>query len=103
MRKLHDGSIEKLEELKDVQNQINDWYNQESEKVKIQSKMDDIIEFEKVRIYHHELHQKHLAKSSILKLEAPDSTFQGHKECASFPEKSVADILTGPPETNSLA
>ena len=101
--KLHRGEFERLEELKYVQNKINEWYSMENEKIKIQSKMEDFVESEKVRIYHHELHQRQIRKSSILKLDTPDEHLSGHKECAKFLEENVARILTGPPDVDSHA
>ena len=104
VRKLHCGNFEKIKELKLVQNDINAWYEKENEKIKIQSKMRDIIEDEKVQIYHHELHQKFIKKSSILKLESSETeTVVGHDECAKLLEKSVAEILSGPPKGNPQA
>ena len=60
--------------------------------------MDDYVESEKVRIFHHELHRKHLKKSSILKLTTDDLKLEGHNECSDFLEKSVSEILSGSPE-----
>ena len=68
VRKLHMGCYDKLKEHKIVQNEIQNWYQQENHKIKIQSKMEDIVEDEKVNIYHHELHRKFMKKSSILTL-----------------------------------
>ena len=46
----------------------------------------------KVRIYHHELHAKHIKKSSILKLVTENGTIEGHDECAKYLEKAVGDL-----------
>ena len=51
---------------------------------------------EKVRIYHHDLHKKHLKRSSILKLETEVGLKEGHQQCASYLEQQVADLLTNP-------
>ena len=58
--KLHSGYMDKLAEHRLVQLQINEWYKQESEKLILQSKIEDVLESERVRIYHHDLHAKHL-------------------------------------------
>ena len=58
--------------------QIEKWFSAEVEKVKYQARVDDIQLSEKVRIYNHELHQKHIKKSSILKLQDKNLTFIGH-------------------------
>ena len=100
VNRLHQEFHEKPEDLKVVHNEINEWYREESDKLKIQSKMEDLIDSERVRIYHHELHQKHILKSSILQLDAPNENCRGHAECADFLERSVADILSGSPELN---
>ena len=46
-----------------------------------------------IRIYHHELHQKLIRKSAILKLETSEGIIQGHTACAKYLEDSVADLL----------
>ena len=38
---------------------INLWYQEQSQNIKIQAMMDDLVNGEKVSIFHHELHQKH--------------------------------------------
>ena len=56
--KLHQGHFEKLKEHKEVQLLINAWYHEENQKLKTQSKIEDVNEDESVRIFHHELHRK---------------------------------------------
>ena len=46
-----------------------EWYQNESRTVVLQSRVDDVQESEKIRIYHHEQHQKSIKKTAILKLE----------------------------------
>ena len=58
VRKVQQGCLQKLAELKLVQIKIQEWYKKESEKIKMQGKVEEINESENVRIYHHELHQK---------------------------------------------
>ena len=43
VRKLHSGNLEALTDLKSVQKEVNDWYDNENEKIKFQAKMDHII------------------------------------------------------------
>ena len=94
--KLHGGSHQKVLELRKVQLEINVWYQTESEKIKIQSKIADAVEEEHVRIFHHELHKRHIRKSSILKLTpSSEDPIIGHEKCAEFLEQNVSDILTG--------
>ena len=57
--------FQKLSELKYVKTEIQNWYIKESEKIKLQGKVDEIDESENVRIYHHEIHQKNIKKSAI--------------------------------------
>ena len=96
VRKLQSGESSKLSELKQVQASIELWHAQECEKVKLQARTDEIDQSETVRIYHHELHAKHLKKSSILKLQTEDGLIEGHEACSKYLEKAVADILTQP-------
>ena len=101
-RKLQSGDSSKLAELKSVKILINQWYENENEKVKLQSRILDITNSEKVNIYHHALHHKNIRKTSILKLETDQGLLQGHSACAEFLENSVKDFCThfrisGPP------
>ena len=64
-RKLQQGNHSYLAQLLLVQSEINNWYENECEKVKIQSRIEDVESPESVRIYHHELHARKIKKSSI--------------------------------------
>ena len=48
---------------------------------------------EKVRIFHHDLHKKHIKRSSIIKLQTDSGLLEGHSECAEFLESQVGDLL----------
>ena len=61
-----------------MQVEIDEWYQNESEKVLLQSRSDEISMNEKVRIFHHDLHKKHLKRSSILKLQTDSGVVEGH-------------------------
>ena len=102
-RKLQQGKTKKLTDLKVVHHLINQWYDKECEKVKHQSRVEDITQSEKVRIYHHELHQNHVKKTSILKLQLPNQLLEGHSACANFLEKSVSELLLHPVELDPVA
>ena len=95
-RKLQDGDLGKFSELRCVQVEIQSWYEKESEKILLQSRSDEVSMNEKVRIYHHDLHRKHLKRSSILKLQTDGGLMEGHEQCASYLEQQVADLLTNP-------
>ena len=97
VRKIQKGSINKLSELKTVQSEIQGWYSRESEKIKLQSKVEEIHEPEQVRIYHHEIHQKKIKKSNILKLQVGNNIIEGHHACADHLEGLVAQLLLPPP------
>ena len=99
-RKIQKGKMEKLAELKTVQLDIQQWYIKECEKIKIQSKVNDVQESEAVRIYHHDIHRKLLKKSAILKLQTNDKLFEGHKECSKHLESVVAELLLNPAVRN---
>ena len=59
----------------------------------LDSRAEDINTNEKVRIYHHALHRKHINRSSILKLETPTGIVEGHESCAQALEANVASHL----------
>ena len=102
-RKLQLGDFRKLSELRCVQVEIELWHQKESEKVLIQSKSEEISSNEKVRIYHHELHKKHMKRSSILKLQTEHGLLEGHGPCASYLEQQVGDLLLHPAEFDQAA
>lgn len=64
--KLQCGERHQLEERKDVQKMILDWYQTIEEKLLLQARTDEVRMGENVRLYHHELHKKHVKKTSIL-------------------------------------
>ena len=96
VRKLQSGQWQKLGELKSIELQIEKWYATDFEKVKLQARAEEIENAESVRIYHHELHKKHLKRTSILKLDAGDAIIEGHTEYANFLANSVAELLLNP-------
>ena len=60
VKQMQSGNHSKLMELKLVQNKIVAWHIAESEKVKLQSRGDELNEPENVRIYHHEVHKNYI-------------------------------------------
>ena len=96
-RKLQEGSLDHLGCLRKVQLEIVEWYEEESKKVTIQSRVDDIQESEKISIFHHEQHQKFIKRSAILKLDTVEKgILRGHRDCSTYLEKQVADLLLRP-------
>ena len=79
-----------------VQLQIQDWYKNSDEKVKIQSRVPEYQECEQTRIYHHELHQKKIKWASILKLQIEDGLIEGHESCSKYLEKQVEILILSP-------
>ena len=77
-RKLMEGEFSQYTELRCVQVDIEEWYQHESEKVLLQSRTYEVCCGEKVRIYHHGLHKKHLKRSSIMKLQTEIGLLEGH-------------------------
>jgi exonuclease III len=102
-RKLQQGNIFKLLELKQVQLQIEQWYSEECAKIAMQSRVDDIQQSEKIRIYHHEIHQKLIKKSSILKLDTETGILEGHQACSNYLSKTVSDLLLHPAVLDTAA
>ena len=96
VRKVQSGEGDKLAELKLVQFNIQQWHTMECDKVKLQSRSEELSSPESVRIYHHELHSQHIKKSSILKLKTENEVLLGHEACTKYLEDAVADILTKP-------
>ena len=94
--KIQQGHLSRLTELKVVQLQIEEWYDEECAKIALQSRSDDIQHSEKIRIYHHEIHQKLIKKSAILKLDTEVGILEGHPACAKYLENSVAELLLHP-------
>ena len=92
-----------LRELRAIQLEIEAWFQKESEKILLQSRCDEISMNEKVHTYHHELHKKHLKKSSILKLETDRGLLEGNAECASFLEGQEGDLLLNPAVVDQAA
>ena len=76
--KIQQGVQGKLGELRFVQEEIQQWYEAESKKIVLQSRVDDILQSEKVRIFHHEQHKKQMKKSAILKLDTKKGLLVGH-------------------------
>ena len=68
-------------------------YQNESKKVVIQTRIDDVQESEKVRIYHHEQHKKSIKKTAILKLQTENGLLVGHDACSNYLESQLADLL----------
>ena len=82
-----------LTELLTINCRISKWYQNESEKIKILSKCEDLGLNEKVRIFHHSQHQQFQKRSSILKLNTPTSIVTGHDACALALELIVSNHL----------
>ena len=75
---------------------ICDWYEEESKKIQIQSRREEFAPSEVTRIYHHELHQQYIRRSSIVKLETEDGLLEGHNKCSEYLHKSVRQLLCCP-------
>ena len=88
--------MDKFTDLKCIQNQIQHWYEKDSEKILLQARSDEVNLNEKVRIFHHDLHKKHMKRSSILKLQTEAGIIEGHQKCSSFLEDQVRNLLLNP-------
>ena len=102
-RKLMNGQNWRLTELKAVHVSIENWYSNESNKIKFQSQASEYQQEEKVRIYHHDLHRKRIKKSFILKLETAAGTLEGHQACADYLEQTVEELLLHPVQLSQSA
>ena len=101
--KVLNGETSYLSSLRHVQLQIEEWFSVEVEKVKYQSKVEDIQTSEKVRVYHHELHRKHFKNSAILELQTETETLKGHAACSSYLQQVVSDLLENPVNLDPVA
>ena len=102
-RELQAGRLEHLGQLRQVQLDIQDWYENESRKVVLQARVEDVQLSEKVRIFHHEQHRKHIKRSAILKLQTSDGMLSGHSACSDFLQKEVAKLFLHPARLDSTA
>jgi hypothetical protein len=102
-RKLQRGDSSVMSDLREVQILIENWFAEDCEKVKIQAKLDDIQVSEKVRIHHHEIHQKKIKQSAILKLQTDQGLLEGHSACSSYLHQTVSDLLEHPAVLDSEA
>ena len=102
-KKLQEGDMGKYSDLVCIQRQIQQWYEKESEKILFQARSDEISQNEKVRIFHHDLHKKHVKRSSILKLQTEAGIIEGHQECSSFLENQVQNLLLNPGKVDRSA
>ena len=102
-RKLQQGLISKLGELQEVHLLIETWYQKECEKLQLQSRVDEFQNNESTTLYHHELHQKIIKRSCILRLQTENHMIEGHDQCAKYLEKTVEDLLLLPAELDKSA
>ena len=86
-----------------VQTQICGWYENQSKKIQIQSRIDEFIPSENTRIYHHEIHRKSISRSSIIKLETEFGLLEGHENCASYLESKLHELLDHPADLDASA
>ena len=103
VRKVQSGQQHRLGELFSIQHQIEDWYKEDYNKIKLQARTNEINKAESVRKHHHELHSKKIKRTSILKLETDNGIIVGHKNCSTFLENSIADLLLSPANLSSAA
>ena len=102
-KKLLSGDFGQYAELRAVQVAIDEWYQKQSAKILLQSRSQEVSSSEKVRIFHHDLHKKHVKRSSILKLQSAEGLLEGHSECAAYLEDQVAQLLLQPHAADQVA
>ena len=102
-KELQHGRWECLVQLRQVQSEIQEWYDNESRKVILQARVEDVQQSEKVRIFHHEQHKKTVKRSSILKLQTSEGVLQGHQACSEYLQKEAAKLLLHPARLDSSA
>ena len=93
-RKVAKGEFSLMEQLKTIQIKINEWFEQEAEKVKLKAKLRNIEESEKVSIYHHEKLRRETNKNKIMKLKTEDGkVIEGHEKCANLLNNEAKEML----------
>ena len=93
-RKVAKGEFSLMEQLKTIQIKINDWLEQEAEKVKLKAKLRNIEESEKVSIYHHEKLRRETNKNKIMKLKTEDGkVIEGHEKCANLLNNEAKEMF----------
>ena len=102
-KKVQGGEVGHLEELREVQRLIKVWYEEESRKVVIQARVEDVQQSEKIRIYHHSIHKKRQKRSAILKLQTEEGLIEGHLACSSYLQDKVEALLLHPATLNPEA
>jgi len=68
VRKIQSGQMKHLHDLYLVQSNIDQWHKIACEKIKLISKCDEVSLNENFIVYHHELHKRHIKRTSTLKL-----------------------------------
>ena len=102
-KKVQAGNTNKLPELREVNIRLDNWYNEESNKIALQANIKDIEQSENIRIYHHAINQNLIKKSSILRLQTDGGLLEGHRACAEYLEQSVASHLLQPAALDPVA
>ena len=92
-KELQAGNLHRFAQLRQVQEEIMEWYESESKKVVLQSRVNDVQQSEKVRIFHHEQHVKLCKKSAILKLDTERGLITGHEACSDYLTDEVTRLL----------
>ena len=92
-KKVSKGELDFLPKLKSVQLQINKWFDDLAEKIKLHSRAQDMQESEKVRIFHYEQFYRTNNRSSITKLKTSAGIIEGHDKCAKFLNNEVASLF----------
>ena len=92
-KKVTKGKMDLLPKLREVQLQINEWFEVEAEKVKLHAKLHDVEDSEKVRIYHHEQLYRVNNRCSITKLKSAEGLVTGHRACADLLNKQTEELL----------
>ena len=101
--KVNQGELHHLAELKKIQKEICNWFDDNAKKVILHGRISDAQDSEKVRIFHHEQMHRSFNKSSIDKLQLHDKIIHGHEECAKHLDLEVRKLLGAPAKLNKEA
>ena len=100
---LQAGNLTVLTDLKTTQIEIDEHYRLESEKIFTLARTYQLETNEKARIYHHGLLKQNNKRSSILKLDTPNSRISGHTACFNYLENEVIQLLSTEHITDTAA
>ena len=102
--KVSGGQLHLLDQLREAQLNIKEWFEKRAEEVAMLAKIQDVQENEKMSIYHHEKLYNVRKKSHIVKLLNKEGILvEGHNECAKLLNNEAKELLREAPNLDHVA